>query len=172
MKYSFLLSFLIGGIILKPNFAQAQKLDTTAINKIGFEIFETFKNESFNDFEKHLSKSVFRSFFYKKIKLKERLKLKKGYREYLKTNEYIFNKIIAEGKSQGIEWENVTFEGFIYQVEEAKNGTSCLDLEIILKFKDENYSITVLFADYKGVYKPIYCIGLQNISNETIIIRS
>lgn len=47
MKYSFLLSFLIIGFILKPYKIQAQKLDTVAINDVRTAIFEAFKNESF-----------------------------------------------------------------------------------------------------------------------------
>lgn len=98
------------------------QVDTLAINKIGVEIFEAFKNQSTEEYQQVLmSKSDYRNIIKKtKWDLFPKNKFKEGYNFLIKKEERQFNLIIQKGKYQDIDWSNIELEQFIFHTEETQ----------------------------------------------------
>lgn len=176
MKQLFIFLFLIGSSAF-ANLCKGQ-VDTFAINTIGVEIFDAFKDKSHEQYQLVLmSKSDYRNIIRKtKWDLFPKYKFKQGYNFLIKKAERQFDLVVQKGEYQDIDWSTITFEKFVFHSEEtqlinqveSEPAGFMVDCHLVFKVNNVYYTIVGIKLlkfgkDYKIYNSPegVYPIRLE-----------
>lgn len=130
--------------------AMAQKMDTIKIENVLIELLNTFENKSFENFEKLLFAKEDYLDLAKQIRGSSNIKKSEIDKAFQKLNGQIkegFLKILKKGEDRGIIWQDVNFEGYVFNSEELMIGNETksegflVDSHIRLSYKDKIFTI-------------------------------
>ncbi|MEM9917998.1 MAG: hypothetical protein AAF990_07875 [Bacteroidota bacterium] len=148
---------------IMDNLYKYKAMDTIKIESSLSKIVASFKKKSFEDFKKLIFQSEDYIALIKQMgnqdttddpALKEVLQILE---QQIEAN---FQRIIKKGEDKGLIWEQITFEGYVFNSEEMSIGTEIkekgflVDSHIRLTCKDENYTlIGIQLWLFNDVYK-------------------
>ena len=128
----------------------AQKMDTIKIENVLIELLHSFENKSFENFEKLLFAKEDYLDLAKQIRGSSNIKKSEIDKAFQKLNGQIkegFLKILKKGEDRGIIWQDVNFEGYVFNSEELMIGNETksegflVDSHIRLSYKDKIFTI-------------------------------
>ena len=142
-------TILILLIIVQIN-VMAQKMDTIKIEKSLNEVLSSFESKSFDDFRKLLFDREDYLELAKQISGKLTVDSSELDTVFQKINDEIkvrFTEILEKGEDRGIIWEDVNFDGYVFNSEELMIGNEIksegylVDNHLRLSYKDKVFTI-------------------------------
>ena len=142
-------SLLILLVIIQIN-ALAQKIDTTKITKSLNAVVNSFESKSFDDFEKLLCDKDDYLELAKQMGINppvENSEFDLFFQKLQEESKVRFIEIIKKGEDRGIIWEDVNFDGYVFNSEElmfvnkVKSEGFLVDSHLRVKSKDKVFTI-------------------------------
>ena len=129
---------------------KAQNMDTNKVESSLQEVVAAFKVKSFKDLKNVLFEKEHYLELVKQTSAKsdiEDSELDKTIQTLNQQIEESFQQIIKKGEAKGLIWENVTFEGYVFNSEELQIGNESksegylVDSHIRLRYNGQNFTI-------------------------------
>ena len=150
--------FLFGNLNVK-----AQTMDTIKLENSINKVVTAFKDKSFVDLKKVLFEKENYLELLNQARGNSNLKdseINKVLQDLNLQIEENFQQIIKKGEAKGLVWENMTFEGYVFNSEELQIGNEIkaegylVDSHIRLSYKDKNFTIIgIQFLLFENEYK-------------------